>query len=54
MNNLSPYLILFGGCCLMPVLMFVAGMYLGRNGMPFRIVRNGRRASRGRQYSVEQ
>lgn len=54
MNNISAYAILFGGCCLMPILVFAAGVYLGKNGMPFRIVRNGRRASRVRQYSVDQ
>lgn len=48
MNNVSPFVMLFGGCCVWPLLLFVLGVWLGKNGMPFEIRRKRRHPVRSR------
>jgi len=45
MRDIAPYLILIGNCCVLPVLMFLFGAYVERNGMPLKVVRNAKRRS---------
>ena len=51
LRELAPYLILIGNCCVMPVLMLLIGLYLGRNGMPIKVVRSGYRRSQAMSQS---
>jgi hypothetical protein len=37
MDNVLPFLYVFGLCCIGPVLIFSIGVYIGRHGMPIRI-----------------
>jgi len=47
MENATPWLVLVANCCLVPILLFAGGFYLGRYGLPVRLVRNHRRAAPG-------
>jgi hypothetical protein len=50
MNSITPYLFIVINCCVGPLWIFMIGIYLGRNGMPFELRRRGRKGAELRRY----
>lgn len=51
MSSITPYLFIILNCCVGPILIFLVGIYLGRNGIPFELRRRGRERAELRRYT---
>lgn len=50
MRDAVPYLVIAANCCIGPLLIFLIGVYIGRNGMPFELRRKNKNVEL-RRYS---